>query len=111
MSNDAFVADFFRCWPEAVVTPVDDPSRFHGIEWRIQTGKGEVEGALSRDGRVLILEGDIEDVAQVAIWFRSLVPAPQPLLFYDEGYNVDVALGPETKAEDVVTAFLAQDGR
>jgi hypothetical protein len=106
MPNDAFVTDLRRRWPDVEVTPVEDPSRFHGIEWRIQVGERKVEGALSRDGRALILEGDIEDVADIAVWFRSLVPEGQPLLFYDEGYNVDVPLSQKTEASEIVRAFV-----
>ena len=106
MTNEVLAASLRRRWPDAVITPSEDPADFHALEWRVQSGAREVEGALSRDGCALILEGHIEDVADIAIWFRSLVPAVQPLLFYDEGYSADVPLSAETTTGDLIKPFL-----
>ena len=69
---------------------------------------GSLSLALSRDGQAVVLEGDIEDCAEVALWLRHIVPEDQPLLFYDEGYGAEVSLMTRTSKEEIVRPFLAR---
>jgi len=102
-----FVAQILDRWPDAPVRRIDSPENFHAVESEIAMEHGPVWLALSRDGLIVILEGDIEDCAELALWVRQFVAEDQPLLFYDEGYGADVSLTTRTSKEEIVRPFLA----
>jgi len=91
-------------WPLARITTTAD-GEFHALEWEIDMAHGSLKGALNRDGQALILDGAIEDCAEVALWFRALVPDEQPLLFYDEAFNEDVELRSAMRVDELINAF------
>ena len=66
---------------------------------------GVLEGMFNRNYSGISVDGDFDDCAAFALWFRSLVPPQQPLLFYDQGFNVDVPLTAETTIQDLRAAF------
>jgi hypothetical protein len=47
--------------------------------------------------------------ARVATCFRTLVPAAQPLLFYDQMFNADVGLAPGMSGQELAAAYLAAE--
>jgi hypothetical protein len=59
----------------------------YAFDFSVVVDRGSVDGGFARDGQVLGLYHDVFLVAQVAVWFRTLVPDEQPLLFYDQGFN------------------------
>jgi hypothetical protein len=94
-----------RCPGTRITTTAD--GEFHALEWVSDMAHGPLEGALNRDGQALILDGAIEDCAEVALWFRALVPEEQPLLFYDEAFNEDVELRSAMHVDELINPFLA----
>ena len=66
---------------------------------------GVLEGKFNQNSSDISVDGDFDDCAVFALWFRSLVPATQPLLFYDDCFSVDVPLTAETTVADLVAAF------
>ena len=65
---------------------------------------GALDGKFDQEDSAVCIDGAFEDCAAFALWFRSLVPPEQPLVFYDEGLNFQVALSPHTTVADIVSA-------
>ena len=67
---------------------------------------GELVGRFGQDPSCGVsMEGDFEDCAAFALWFRSLAPSSVPLLFFDQCFNVDIPLTNQTTVADIVAAF------
>jgi hypothetical protein len=96
-------------WSEIEIRKVTNPDDYYAIEWVIKVpGKGQrLDGALHRDGQGISLDGYLEDCASWAIWFRSLVPLSQKLLFYDQGFNSHIELQENTTPSKILKSFLA----
>jgi hypothetical protein len=104
---EQFRAQLRARWPEIQISDASEPEDDHVMEWQLQMSQGPVEGALTRDGEAVILEGDLRDCATLAAWFRTTVPGGQALLFYDEGFGVDAALPPGIGADEIARPFLS----
>lgn len=105
MAPDTLALELGRRWPHAEVRRASPQLGSHSLEWTVEMPHGSFDGALDQDGQALILDGAIEDCGEVALWFRSLVPEEQTLLFYDEAFNSDVAIRRSTKLSEIVTKF------
>lgn len=99
-----FIARLTERWPGVKVREraVDFPFSY---DWEIEMPGGVFDGRLSEDPWGVSLDGDLEDCVAFALWFRSLAPPEQPLLFYDDCFSVDVPLTYQTTAADIVAAF------
>jgi hypothetical protein len=103
--------DFIQClekrWSGIEIKQVTNPDDYYVLEWVIKVPEIEqrLDGALHRDGQGISLDGDLEDCARFAVWFRSLVPQTQ-LVFYDQGYNAHVELQAETTESEIMQPFL-----
>ncbi len=93
-------------WPDAYVNIVANPDSHHVVEWRINLDGQLLEGSLDRGGQAIHIDADVFRSAQFALWFRTIVPPQQPLVFYDEGYSSDVSLTEATRLSEVVQAFV-----
>jgi hypothetical protein len=92
-------------WPAVEVTRFDDPDFLTALDFRVLLDDGtKVDGNLGRDGQVVGLDGDIPESAEVAAWVRSVVPADQELIFWDQGYSFDVPLTEGIQPEQIVAA-------
>lgn len=108
LDADAFARALAAAWPSAHVERVSDPASVFQLRWTIDAGSpGRVDGALAGDGQTVHLDGDVRGAAAVARWVRGVVPAEQPLIFYDEGFSADVALTAQTTEDQLVQPFLA----
>ena len=96
-------AEFDGC--EFSVVP-DDTSEWRDLDWSMEASFGLLHGHLAGEGQVLVLDGDVRDIAKLAIWFRTMVPMSQDLVFYDEGYSADASIGETTTAEELARLFL-----
>ena len=104
MEPAQFAAYLSQRWPSAEIHDGDSASLFP-LDWKIDMPGGLLMGNFSDDPLGISVDGDFDDCAAFALWFRSLVPATQPLLFYDEGFNEDVPLTFETTVEELRAAF------
>lgn len=77
------------------------------LEWTWASPDGPVDGRLDRDLNCIVLEGELGRCAEVAVWFRGLVPVEQPLVVYDEAYSADLALNVDTLPSTIVQKFEA----
>jgi hypothetical protein len=93
-------------WPEARVSILDEPDAWAAMRFAIPFDDGvELDAHLANDGQVVGFDGDLRESAAVAAWVRELVPADQELLFYDEGFAVDVPLTAGITRDEIVAAF------
>lgn len=103
----SFVEHLHIKWPTAEVREVSDPGDPYLLEWILPIGY-RIDGALHRSLTTISLEGGLEDCASFAVWYRTLVPSKNGLLFFDQGYHAHVNLQDETTEQQIVDAFTAQ---
>ena len=103
MAPADFIANLRAQWPNAKVRQVDISPEF-SHEWEIPGTYGPVDGQFYVPGPGITLRGDFEDCVAVALWFRSLAPPHEQLLFFDESFGIDVPLLPQTTVADVISA-------
>ena len=75
------------------------------VELEVPMPHSLIWGELNDRGQVFTFDGDLRDVAALAVWLRTLVPPEHPLIFCDEAYTHDLPLRPETTPEDILRAF------
>jgi hypothetical protein len=104
-----FIQHLEKRWSGIEIKKVTNPDDYYVLEWVIKVPKRgqRLDGALHRDGQGISLDGDLEDCVRFAVWFRSLVPQAQKLVFYDQGYNSQVELQAETTELEIMQPFLA----
>ena len=91
-------------WPTVEIEEqTAEDSRYFDFDLRMPHSR--VVGGFARAGDAFIMEGDLRDCVQLALWFRSIVPPEHPLVFCDEGYAYDIALTPGTTDAEVFSAF------
>lgn len=105
VDQEKFSQDVQAHWPQAKVEQIIDPARSFTCTWEIPLEGYELEGALPRDGKSVVVDGRIQDCAEFAIWFRTQVPVDAPLIFCDDAYNNDIELTARTRAADIVNSF------
>lgn len=106
ISHVNFVKVFHNRWSDADINYVSNPQSNHAVVWRILLNGQLVEGSLDRAGQAIHLDGDIFSSAEFTLWFRSIVPSEQALVFYDESYSADVSLTETTTIEELTKPFL-----
>jgi hypothetical protein len=95
-------------WPDAEVGRREKPAVHEALSFRLREAGGQIEGWLAESGQSIHLDApSVDDVAPFVLWLRRQVPPEQPLLFYDQGFNSQVALtGDEALTEsDLVERF------
>jgi len=102
----SFANNLRRHWPSADVQMIDNPQSIRALEWTLPLDKGVLRGSLHQTGQVVVLDGDVEDAAEFALWVRTLVPIEYTLLFYDEGYSTAVELRLGMTVEEIANSFL-----
>lgn len=104
MPASEFVSYLVRRWPSAKIRETKDPNL--SPEWQIEMPGGLLYGECYRRLPGVVFSAyTLEDLAAFALWFRSLVPPEQPLLFYEEGFNWDMELKPNTTAKEILAAL------
>ena len=96
-------------WPATIITELSADSSFC-FDFDMRMPHSRVVGSFDRSGSTFAMHrGDLRDMAQLALWFRSMVPAEHPLIFCDEacGYadGYSIALTPETTETEILKAF------
>ncbi|HEY6969380.1 MAG TPA: hypothetical protein VJA94_09250 [Candidatus Angelobacter sp.] len=104
MQPSQFASSLIQDWPAAKIRDHTFAFPF-ALDWEIEMPGGLLLGDFSDDPLGISVDGAFDDCAAFAVWFRSLVPPQQPLLFYDQGFNVDVPLTSKTTVEDLRAAF------
>ena len=107
IDNDQFRENLINTWPGVSSHSVNNPEDYHYLEWTIMPPQTQqrLDIALHRDRQGISLDGSIEDCAKFALWFRSFVPSPQKLIFYDQAYNSKIELHNNTKEKEILQTF------
>jgi len=101
---DEFARQLRSRWPAAVLRE-NAPESSDCLDFELVMPHSEVNGGLSRPGQALSFESDIRDAATLALWFRSLAPASEPLVLCDEAMSGNIELKAETSEADIFRAF------
>jgi hypothetical protein len=107
LAPEEFEARLRERWPDAEIRPAPEgsPMAFH---FTIDVGGESLDGAYAADGQTLWIEMGSEDqMAQLAVWFRGLVPEDEELDFADEGLEVEMRLDPSITPEQFLERFAA----
>lgn len=109
INESEFIDHLSKQWSDIEIKAVRNPDDYYSLEWVIKVpGMGQrLDCALHRDGQGISLDGYLEDCARFALWFRSLVPQTQQLVFYDQGYNSHIELTEKTTESEIIQPFLA----
>ena len=91
-------------WPDATLQEVSGPDS-ESLRFKLKMAHSELWGSLYHQGQGVFFEGDLDDIAEVALWFRSLAPSSAPLLFCDEAMNGSLELEPGTTREDIFQLY------
>jgi hypothetical protein len=94
-----------RDWPGGSVERIDDPRRNYSLEWEVGTDGGPVTGMLDSRGDAIVLDGEIDDCATSARWFRSVTPEDWRLQWFDEAYTGAIDLTRDTTTQQLVDAI------
>ena len=108
INQNEFIEYLTQTWSDIDIYPVSNEEDYYLIEVAIKLPHTDqkLEIALHRDLQGISLDGSIENCAKFAIWFRSLVPLNQALIFYDQGYNCQIKLSNNTTEEDILQTFV-----
>jgi hypothetical protein len=102
MNADEFAARLRNRWPDARV----EPGAAATIMVRFELD--DADGYLADDGITLWVErGELEQAAELAVWFREQVPADLPLEFADEGFESEAAVEPGITPPELAQAYEA----
>ena len=109
MAPDDFAARMQDRWPDADVRILSEPDAWAALRFEVQPGDSmpTVDGHLAHDGQVVGLDGDVPETAAIAAWLREIVPEEQELIYWDQGYEVDVPLTEGITPDDIVAAVEA----
>lgn len=105
MERAALVRALARDWPRARVdlaVPCEVSSEVRDVEWSYHSEQGELEGYAHADGCGIYLEGPIGLVADFVVWYRSLVPSEEEVVFCDDSYSFDGVVSPSATREDII---------
>lgn len=102
-----FVAALHQRWRvRKICMTYDDPNIHFSLDWSVwMEDERLLVGLMDCKGQAVALEADLRDSAVFALWFRSLVPEEQKLLFCDEGYSGSVELTGETTELQIADAI------
>lgn len=93
-------------WPGVVIREVTSPDTSNLLTFELTMPHSEaVDGALQSAGKSIYLDSDLRDAAQLALWFRSLVPPSEPMVFCDESMSGYLDLNSDTTETDIFRAF------
>lgn len=103
-----FAAQLAKRWQvERIGWLEDEPEDPNAFQFELKGPRGEIDGYFTKDGTALVLDHcDPDDIGEIAVWFRSLVPPEQPLLILGEGGEGYSELKPTDTAEEVARRFL-----
>lgn len=79
-----------RDWPDSEVqepTPSDLGADGRGFRWVCRLDGGETEAWLNKEGTCLSIDGDLDGVAELAAWFRGILPQEVEFALCDNSYS------------------------
>ena len=103
---DYFIDNLQEKWPNAPFRFMSEIIPTDLVEWEPKMGRNELLCIFYKDQQTISMEGgDLSDYAEIALWYRQLVPPQYHLIFADEGGNVKVPLQMNTTKQQIVQAI------
>jgi hypothetical protein len=94
-------------WPHTQVRRVPQEFRPALLEWTVSSGEDEVTCYFYDDGQTLSFEGRDElQYAQIALWYRTVVPAQHRIDFCSPENRVEIRA--ESTPAQLVKALIGQ---
>jgi hypothetical protein len=82
---DAFVQQLREQWPTVQTHVIRDPNSKSVLQWKIVTDEGDtILGDLFGGQSVAFKGGTRSDIANFALWFRTLIPSEHRIFLYKE---------------------------
>lgn len=104
ISREEFAKRVLSRWPEGKVEYVKRPESNLCLEFLIPMTHSTVEGGLDKSGESLLIDyGDYRDSVELVLWYRSVVPSSQPLVFCDSGGGGYTDLTTDTTAAELLS--------
>lgn len=104
LSAATVVDEVQRRWPDAKLEFPE--TGVYEVMWSVRSGDTLFKGGFFRNGRTLALDGDLEEIADFAIWFQQV--AGVPIVFYDEAYSADVEVHDGMTAAELESTWCVQ---
>jgi len=105
IERDPLVKQLQAQWQPIEIRPIDQLQRAYSLEWTIFINQRRLEGLLERNGQSIVLDGQLPDCAQFALWLRALIDPQYQLFFYDQGYSADIELREGITATEIIHRF------
>lgn len=93
-----------RAWPGAEVILTAGGEGSESLEWTVPY-QWPLRGHVDSTRQAIVVDGDLDDCARFALWFRGYVPSGVSLVFYDDGYSADVSLVSGISTEQIAEPF------
>lgn len=106
-----FIAHFKERWLDAEIRLLPQ-SDSYALRWRIQIAEFPSLGGLQRNSNCISIDAvrDHLDAAEIAVWYRTIVPAEVELYFYTgPRWQSPVKIEPTTTAQEIVEKFLSTE--
>ncbi len=107
---EKFLADMKQRWPDADVSP--SQSEGYALDWTIGLRGYKVIGGLQRNSDCITIDSVREhvDAAEIAVWYRSVVPPEVNLYFYTgPRWQHPVKITATTTASEIVREFTSNE--
>ena len=101
IDEQQFINQLSDNWPVTKLVRWEDLRYPYTIEWTQEINNVFVEGQLARTLNAITLEGDVKDCAEIALWFRRLVPLQTNLLFFDVDYTSSIEVKMNTILKEI----------
>jgi hypothetical protein len=105
LTEQEFIRLLNSRWPSATIKRVAIPGGDLAVDFRVPMSESVIDGHFNIKGSAVVFYGDIRDCAEFSLWYKAALPTGQPFLLFDEGYNRDIQLQPETTVEDIISAL------
>jgi hypothetical protein len=102
---DVFMQQLRAQWPAVSIREITSPDSNFCLDFDLVMQHSRVDGSLHRTGKSFHFDSDLRDAAQLALWFRALAPATEPLVFCDDSMSGMLDLEPTTTEADIFRAF------
>jgi hypothetical protein len=102
VDRDVLISSVRRDWPDAVMTEARDD--LHDVSWTEPGAAEPFEAYVNVAGTCLYIDGSLDKAAELALWFRRLVPETIEAVFCDDEYSFAIPVTTRASLEDLTFA-------
>lgn len=106
ISKDDFARRILSRWPSGKVEEAMPSDISRCLEFYLPMAYSTVEGGLTKSGDMIFIDyGDLRDRVELALWYRSIVPSSQSLVFGSSSGAGYTELMADTTAAELLSGF------